>query len=83
MRIKKNIRQKGKIRLSEYFKELNEGDRVAVVKEPSLRAGFPLRIRGDSGVIEGKKGKAYIVKLKDNNQVKRFIINAIHLKKLK
>ncbi|MFH1501075.1 MAG: 50S ribosomal protein L21e [archaeon] len=81
--IKKKTREKGKIKLSEYFKELNKGDRVAVTRESSVKAGFPQRIQGDTGVIEGIRGKAYIVKIKDNNKEKRFIINAIHLKKLK
>ena len=78
----KPIREKGKIRLSEYFKELKEGDRVAIVKEPCIPGNFPKRIQGNTGVIEGKRGKAYIVKLRDLNQEKRYIVQAIHLKKL-
>lgn len=79
----KGIREKGKIKLSEYFKSLKPGDRVAIVRERSVKASFPERIIGDTGVIEEQRGKAYIVKLKDYNQEKRFIIQAIHLKKIK
>lgn len=79
---RKSIREKGKIRLSEYFKELKIGDEVAIVKEPSIAASFPLRIGGRTGIIEGMRGKAYIVKLRDFQQEKRFIVEAIHLKKL-
>jgi ribosomal protein L21E len=80
---RKLVREKGKIRLSRYFQELKEGDRVGIVKEASIPAGFPKRIQGKTGVIEEKRGKAYIVKLKDYIHEKRFIIEPIHLRKIK
>ena len=70
-------------RISKIFQELNEGDKVGIVVEPSEKAEFPKRIIGRTGNIEGKRGKAYIVKIKDMNQEKRFIIRPIHLKRLK
>ena len=79
----RSIREKGKIALSKYFQEFKKGDRVAVVKNPSLKSSFPDRIQGDTGIIECKRGKAYIVKLMDFNQEKRYIIQPIHLKKIK
>ena len=79
----KNIRTRGKIPLSRYFKELKEGDTVAVVRELSIRTNFPERLQGRTGVVEGKRGKAYIVKLKDQEKEKKFLIEPIHLKKLK
>ena len=82
MRTKKT-REKGKIRLSKYFQELKVGDRVSIVREPSQRAGFPERMQGKTGIVEGKRGKAYIVKLKDYIKDKLFIIEPIHLKKIK
>lgn len=82
MRTKK-AREKGKIRLSLYFQEFKNGDKVSIVREPSVPASFPERMQGRTGVIEGNRGKAYIVKLKDYNQEKRYIVNPIHLKKLK
>ena len=83
MKVKKRYREKGKLRLSEYFKKLKEGDRVAIVKEPSVKSGFHIRMRGKSGVIEGARGKAYIVRIKDNKKEKTLIMRAIHLKKLR
>lgn len=76
-------REKGKIRLSRWFQEFKEGDKVAVVRELSVQAGFPSRIQGRTGEIRGKRGKAYIVAIKDYNQEKTFIIGPIHLKRLK
>lgn len=83
MKKRKMIREKGKVRLSRYFQTLSDGDRVCVVRELSQGGSFPSRIQGKTGVIEGKRGKSYIVKLMDYNQEKRYIIQAIHLKKLK
>jgi ribosomal protein L21E len=80
---RKQVREKGKIRLSVYFQELGEGDKVAIVREHSVRASFPGRMQGKTGVIESRRGKAYIVKIKDNRQEKRYIIEAVHLKKIK
>ncbi len=79
----KNVREKGKVRLSEYFKKLKEGDRVSVVRELTMRKNFPDRIQGRAGVVEGKRGKAYIVRINDINKEKVYIIEPIHLKKLK
>lgn len=79
----KKIRERGKIKLSEYFKNLDKGDKVAVVRERSLKNSFPDRIQGMTGKILGKRGKAFIVRIKDNSMEKDFIIKPIHLKKLK
>jgi large subunit ribosomal protein L21e len=80
---RKPIRSRGKLQLSRYFQELDEGDFVAVSREQSLPISFPKRFQGLTGIVEGKRGKAYIVKLKDGNQDKRILIEAIHLKKIK
>ena len=80
---KKKIRKKGKLQLSRYFQELNNGDFVAVVKEPSVQAKFPKRIQGKTGVIEGKRGRSYIIKIKGQEKEKKFLIAPIHLKKIK
>jgi len=80
---RKKIKERGKVRLSEYFKELKIGERVAIKREKSVVASFPERIQGITGVIEGKRGKNYIVKLKELNKEKLFIIAPIHLKRIK
>jgi len=80
---RKRTREKGKIRFSEYFKELKPGERVAIKRELAVKASFPQRIQGKTGIVESKRGKAYIIKLMDYRQEKRFIIPAIHLKRIK
>ena len=80
---KKKVRTRGKIQLSRYFQELNKGDFVSVVKESAVQSSFPTRLQGRTGVVEGNRGKAQIVKIKDQNKEKRFLIEPIHLKKIK
>ena len=83
MVMKKKTREKGKLRLSQYFQKFEDGNKVAFVAEPSLVTNVPKRFRGRTGEIVGKKGKAYKVKIYDQNKEKEFLIEPIHLKKIK
>lgn len=80
---RKKIRTRGKIQLSRYFQSLKEGDRVAVIKEHSVDSVFPERLQGRTGVVAGKRGRAYIIKMMDHDKEKKFIIESIHLRKIK
>ena len=79
----KKIRTKGKVKFSEYFKEISDGEKVAIVKELGVASAFPKRMIGKSGIVSGSRGNYKIVKLLDGNMAKTFIIHPIHLKKLK
>jgi large subunit ribosomal protein L21e len=80
---KKNVREKGKLSLSRYFQKLKKGEHVAIVRELSIDVNFPKRLQGRTGIIEGERGKSYIVDIKDINKEKRHIISPIHLKKIR
>ncbi len=80
---RKNIRERGKVSFSKYFQEFENGESVAVIKEQSLASSFPERLQGRTGVVEGKRGKSVMVKIKDQAKEKQFLIEPIHLKKIK
>lgn len=80
---RKNQREKGKIKLSMWFQEFERGQRVAVVRELAVQPKFPKQLQGRSGVVEGKRGNSYIVKIKDLNKEKTYIIHPVHLRRLK
>ena len=80
---KKSIRGKGKLSLSKYFHKFEEGDSVAVVKEESVTSAFPLKMQGRTGKVEKKVGSAYLVKIKDQDKEKKFLIHPIHLREIK
>ena len=80
---KKKVRTKGKISFTGYFQDFKEGESVSIVREPAVQSSFPERLQGRTGVIESKRGKVYIIKINDQNKEKRFLIEPIHLKKIK
>jgi len=80
---RKKIRTRGKLQLSRYFQRLKKGDAVSVLLERSVQPRFPKSLNGKTGVVESKKGRAYVVKIKDKNKEKTYIVNPIHLKKIK
>ncbi len=83
MQNRKHMKEKGKIRLSHYFQEFKKGERVAVIREHAVQPKFPRTLQGRSGVIDGKRGNSYLVKIKDLNKEKTYIIHPVHLRKLK
>jgi len=78
----KKVRDKGKIKLSRYFKNIEEGSSVAIVQDKGVRASFPKRIQGKSGKVRGERGKFKLVEIMDGAKKKTFIIHPVHLKKL-
>ena len=78
----KKVRAKGKIGLSRYFQPFKEGDIIALVKEPGIKASFPKRMQGATGLVTGKRGRAYVVNVKDLGLSKEFSVMPIHLKKI-
>jgi len=80
---RKKIRTRGKLQLSRYFKKFVTDEKVAVIKEKSIASNFPKVLQGRTGIIEEARGKAYLVKINDKNQEKRYLIEPIHLKKIK
>jgi len=83
MQSRKRIREKGKIPLSSLFAKFNIGDKVSLVHNLSFPRAFHERMQGSTGLIKGKRGRAYIVDVMAGKKKKRFIINQIHLKKIK
>lgn len=77
---RKNIKDRGKIRFSEYFREFENGNKVAVVREQSFQPAFPKTIQGKTGIVVGQRGKSYIIQMKDGKITKTYIIKAVHLK---
>lgn len=82
-KFKKNVRMKGKLSIRNYLQNFKVHDKVALVMEPSIHAGiFHQRFQGDVGVILGKQGSCYKVKIIDGKMEKYFIVHPVHLKKV-
>ncbi len=83
MKGKKAVRTRGKIKLSKYFQEFENGNKVGVTIERAIDFNFPERLQGSTGVVEGKRGSHYLINIKTQEKNKKFLIAPVHLKKLK
>lgn len=80
---RKQIRARGNVPFGRYFQKLEQGEKVAFVEERAMPSKVPGRFQGRTGEIEGKRGRFYVVKIKDSDKEKRFIIDPVHLIKIK
>lgn len=80
---RKKIREKGKLRLSQYFKKIDDGANVAVVTDVGVRAMFPKRLKGMNGKVVGSRGKFKLVQIKTGDKMKTFVIHPVHLRVLR
>jgi len=78
----KKIREKGKLRLSSYFKKIEDGASVALVSDAGVRMSYPKRLKGMSGKVMGSRGRYKLVEIKDGNKAKTIIVHPVHLRKL-
>ena len=82
-KLRKTLRQKGKISLRRYLQVLKVGDVVSFNAEPGIQSGmyFP-RYHGKKGKVIGQRGTNYIVFMKDGGLMKKIIVHPVHLHKL-
>lgn len=67
--------------ITKFLQEFTIGQKVIIEQEPSSHKGMPHpRYKGRIGKIIGKRGKSYIVEIKDGNKVKKLISKPEHLK---
>lgn len=82
-KLKKKIRERGKIKIAKFMQEFKEGEKVVIKPDPSYQKGMPnRRFFGRVGVIVSKRGKAYILEVKDGGKTKQVISLPVHLKKV-
>lgn len=81
-KLKKGLRQKGKLSMVQYFQKFENGERVILKADPSVHEGmFFHRFYGMSGTIAGTQGKCYRVKIIDGRKEKILVVHPIHLQK--
>lgn len=78
----KELRAKGKISLTNYFRSFNSGDRIHLAVESGVQKGmYHPRFMGKSGIISGRRGRCYEVKINDFGKEKILIVHPVHLRK--
>jgi large subunit ribosomal protein L21e len=80
---KKPVERRGKISIRKVLQELKVGDRVVLKMESAVQKGLYFRrFHGKSGVVSGKRGDAYLVKITDGGKDKVLVVGAVHLRKM-
>lgn len=78
--LRKKAREKGKTGLSKILREYNTGDRVVVKLNPSVQKGMPhRRFHGKVGIVENRRGQAYVVNVTQGKMAKEIIVRPEHL----
>ena len=66
--------------LSKMTREYEIGDYVDIDPEPAIQKGLPhRRFIGKTGIIIGKRGRAYLIQIKDKKKEKTLITLPEHL----
>lgn len=82
-KLSKSIKEKGKMSLTRFFQEFNEGERVVFKAESSYQKGMYMpRFHGKNGMVNKKIGRCYEIVFKDSNKQKKAIVHPVHLKKM-
>jgi large subunit ribosomal protein L21e len=78
--LKKDPRERGKIKMSKLLHEYQPGNRVVVRIDPSTQKGMPhRRFHGKIGTVTEKRGRSYVVTVSQGDTVKKIIVRPEHL----
>ena len=82
-KLRKRPRDRGKISISRIFQSFKIGEKVRIMQEPAVHSGMPHpRYKNKIGTISEKRGKSFIVDIKDGKKTKQLISSPVHLSKL-
>jgi large subunit ribosomal protein L21e len=82
--LKKEHKERGKIKMSKLLQEYQPGNRVVVRIDPSIQKGMPhRRFHGKTGTVTEKRGRSYVVTVPQGNAVKEIIVRPEHIEPFK
>jgi len=77
----KHPRDRGMAPPNKVLRRFDEGARVAIVMDPAQHKGMVhKRFQGQTGVVSGKQGEAFVVQITHGNKPKTLLVRAEHLK---
>ena len=78
--LKKEPRERGKLRLSKLLHEYQSGNSVVIKIDSSVQRGMPhRRYHGKVGTIVNRRGRSYVVSVTQGNALKEIIVRPEHL----
>ncbi|MGC8644874.1 MAG: 50S ribosomal protein L21e [Thermoplasmata archaeon] len=82
-KLRKKPKEKGPLTVNRIIRRFEVGDRVAIDIEPSVHKGMPFkRFQGLTGIVEERRGDAYLVSIRDQGKPKSVIAYPVHLKRV-
>ena len=79
-KLSKYVRERGKIKIRKWLQDFKTGDYVHIKIDPSVHIGVPShKFYGRTGMVVGKRGDCYEVKVVDGNKEKIIIVHPVHL----
>ncbi|MHA1238664.1 MAG: 50S ribosomal protein L21e [Candidatus Odinarchaeia archaeon] len=79
--LRKHPRQRGLAPLGRILYEYSIGEKVAIIIDPSVHKGQPhKRFHGKIGVIQEKRGRAYVVSVRDGKKLKCLTVRPEHIR---
>jgi len=82
--LKREPRERGKIRISKLLHEYQSGSRVVIKLDPSIQKGMPhRRYHGRVGTVVDKRGRGYVVSVTQGDAVKEIVVRPEHLEPYK
>jgi len=77
------LKRKERTTVNKMLAELKEGQTVQIHINSRIHEGIPFRrFQGKTGKVQEKRGRSYIVNLRDGNKAKQLIVHPAHLKEL-
>ncbi len=81
MKFTKHVRERGAIPVSRVIQDLKPGAKVMVTIDSSVVKGQPhSRYHGKVGVVAERRGRAYVVEVRDGGSTKKIISRPEHLR---
>jgi large subunit ribosomal protein L21e len=78
--LRKHIRSKGMIPLGRLLREYAPGEKVNIIIDSSIAKGQPhKRFHGKVGVVRERRGRAYVIMIKDGEKEKQLIVRPEHM----
>ena len=81
---RKKLKRTYRTPITRHLQSFDIGEQVVILPDSSSSQGMPFpRFKGLTGSIKGKRGRAYIISIKEGKKRKCLMITSEHIKKLR
>lgn len=80
-KLTKHVRERGLSPVSRVIQEFGPGVKVTIILDPSVMKGQPHpRYHGRIGVVKERRGRAYVLEIRNGGAIKKVISRPEHLR---